>query len=162
MPSGIRVSAKAELAGLDVPKRGGLAYPPGAEVSSQLAAVSVASATPAATAWQPPQLDQPYHQFMYKQNCWEFKQCGRQPGGAKVSEMGVCPSATTKEADTCNSGRNAGRICWAVAGTFCGGKVQGTAAQKRCSCMSCDFYYKVKEEEGSSFQIMRKIEQRTV
>jgi hypothetical protein len=59
---GIRVSAKIELAGLDVPELGGLAYPPDADASSQPAAAGIASATPAATtatAWQPPQLDQP-------------------------------------------------------------------------------------------------------
>jgi hypothetical protein len=30
---------------------------------------------------------------------------------------------------------NAGRICWAIAGTFCGDKVQGDFAQKSVSCM---------------------------
>jgi hypothetical protein len=86
--------------------------------------------------------------------------CGRQPGGAKVSEMGECPSATAKEFDTRNGGKNGGRACWTIAGTFCGGKVQGTAAEKRCSCVSCDFYRKVKEEEGSNFQVLREFGQR--
>jgi len=27
-----------------------------------------------------------------KLNCWEFKKCGRQPGGPKVAELGVCPA----------------------------------------------------------------------
>ena len=31
-----------------------------------------------------------------------------------------------------------GRICWAVAGTFCEGKVQGTFAQKYADCRKCD------------------------
>ncbi len=56
---GIRVSAKTELAGLDVPELGGLAYPPDAEPSPHLSAAGIAGAAPAATAWQPPQLDQP-------------------------------------------------------------------------------------------------------
>ncbi|MGE5174112.1 MAG: two-CW domain-containing protein, partial [Betaproteobacteria bacterium] len=30
---------------------------------------------------------------MEKLNCWEHKKCGRQPGGHKVAELGVCPSA---------------------------------------------------------------------
>lgn len=30
---------------------------------------------------------------MPKQNCWDFKQCGRQPGGTKVIELGVCPAS---------------------------------------------------------------------
>ncbi len=85
-----------------------------------------------------------------KQNCWENKKCGREPGGAKVSELGECPAATDKSSDGINRGKNAGRICWAVAGTFCGGKVQGTFAEKRLSCIDCNFYKKVKEEEGDN------------
>lgn len=91
-----------------------------------------------------------------KENCWEFKKCGREPGGEKVKEMGICPGATDTSADGLNDGKNAGRICWAVAGTFCGGVVQGTFAQKQVSCMSCDFYKKVKEEEGAErFRILK-------
>ncbi len=39
-------------------------------------------------------------------------------------------------------------MCWAIAGTFCGGGVQGTAAQKGESCMSCEFFRTVVREEG--------------
>jgi len=35
-----------------------------------------------------------------------------------------------------------------TAGTLCGGKTQGTYAQKLGSCMSCDFYLAVRGEEG--------------
>lgn len=82
-----------------------------------------------------------------KQNCWESKNCGRQPGGAKVAELGTCPAATDTSANGCNDGKNGGRICWAVTGTFCGGKVQGTFAQKQISCMTCEFYMTVFREE---------------
>lgn len=81
-------------------------------------------------------------------NCWEFKNCGRQPGGEKVAEMGICPAAADASFDSLNGGNNGGRICWAATGTFCGGKVQGTFAEKQLSCMTCDFYKKVKEEQG--------------
>ncbi len=87
---------------------------------------------------------------MPSQNCWEFKKCGRESGGTKVAELGVCPAATEAKAFGLNSGKNAGRICWAVTGTFCGGKKQGTFAQKRMSCLTCDFYLKVKQEEKDS------------
>ncbi len=91
-----------------------------------------------------------------KQNCWEFKKCGREPGGEKVKELGICPAATDTGCDTLNDGKNAGRICWALAGTFCGGKVQGSFAQKQVSCMSCEFYKKVKDEEGTErFRILK-------
>lgn len=83
-------------------------------------------------------------------NCWEFKQCGRQPGGSKAQELGICPAAVEASFDGINFGKNAGRICWAVAGTCCGGKVQGTFAEKRKSCTTCDFYQVVQEQEGDS------------
>lgn len=92
---------------------------------------------------------------MAGQNCWEFKNCGRQPGGAKVSELGVCPSESEVSSNGLNRGKNAGRICWAVTGTFCGSKVQGTFAQKQLSCLTCDFYMKVKAEEGANFRLLK-------
>ena len=84
---------------------------------------------------------------MTKRNCWESLKCGREPGGAKSTELGVCPATIDTSSDGINGGKNAGRICWAVAGTFCGGKVQGTFAEKQISCMICEFFKKVKEEE---------------
>ncbi|MCL5266000.1 MAG: hypothetical protein M1343_12570 [Chloroflexi bacterium] len=89
-----------------------------------------------------------------KQNCWQMKACGREPGGSKAGQMGVCPAAKDKEHNGINGGVNGGRICWAVAGTFCGGIVQGTFAEKQASCLACDIYKKVKQEEGSSFHLM--------
>ena len=91
------------------------------------------------------------------QNCWEFKNCGRQPGGSKVAELGVCPAAVDKAYSRFNSGINGGRACWVIAGTFCGGAVQGTYAQKLANCMSCEFYKKVKAEEGPNYQASRQI-----
>lgn len=93
---------------------------------------------------------------MLKENCWEFKKCGRQPGGAKVGELGLCPASTDISAEGVNDGKKGGRLCWAVTGTFCGGKVQGTFAQKQLSCMTCEFFKKVKEEEGVGKFILLK------
>jgi len=62
-------------------------------------------------------------------NCWEFKQCGREAGGAKAKEFGVCPAYPDH-----------GRECATKAGTLCGGKVQGTFADKMNSCLKCAFY----------------------
>jgi len=83
-----------------------------------------------------------------KLNCWEFKKCGREPSGVKCKEKGVCPATTETSCININGGKNGGRICWAIAGTFCGGIVQGDFAQKSVSCMSCDFFKLVKLEEG--------------
>jgi len=90
-----------------------------------------------------------------KQNCWEIKKCGREPGGAQVSHLGVCPAATDTSSNGINGGKNGGRICWAIAGTFCGGKVQGDYAQKAVSCMTCDVFKKIKSEEGANFSLMK-------
>ncbi len=87
---------------------------------------------------------------MAKINCWEFKRCERQPGGRLVGELGVCPAAMYEQLDRIHGGRNAGRACWVVAGTFCGGAVQGTEAQKQHNCWKCDFFQAVKLEETPS------------
>ena len=84
------------------------------------------------------------------QNCWEYMKCGREPGGHKADELGVCPAVADSSFDGINRGKNAGRFCWAVAGTFCGGKAQGTFAEKRESCLSCSFFNKVCAEEGTA------------
>lgn len=89
-----------------------------------------------------------------KANCWEVMRCGREPNGANVGSLGVCPAAQDMPADGLNGGRDGGRICWAVAGTFCGGTVQGQYAQKRASCMLCVFYKRVRQEEGDRFLIL--------
>lgn len=91
-----------------------------------------------------------------RRNCWELKNCGRVPGGAKEREMGVCPAVTDTSFDGLNGGRNGGRICWAVAGTFCGGAVQGTYAEKQLSCMTCSFFEQVKSEEGTASFVLLK------
>ncbi len=98
-----------------------------------------------------------------KLNCWEFKKCGREPGGNKTEEFGVCVATTEIRANGINKGKNAGRACWAVAGTLCGGIVQGTFAMKLGNCLKCDFYKLVMKEEGSEHQkskdILKKLEE---
>jgi tRNA A-37 threonylcarbamoyl transferase component Bud32 len=81
-------------------------------------------------------------------NCWEVMMCGREQGGKNISEYGVCPAAADPSFDGINSGKYGGRICWAVAGTFCGGCTQGSFVDKRPSCLDCDFYQMVQDEEG--------------
>ncbi len=85
-----------------------------------------------------------------KLNCWEYMKCGREPGGKYAAEFGVCPAAEDVSFDGLNKGKNGGRICWAVGGTFCGGKIQGTFAEKRKSCISCEFYRLVRKEQGKT------------
>jgi hypothetical protein len=89
---------------------------------------------------------------MSKRNCWEYKACGREPGGNKVRELGECPASVEERLDGIHDGKNAGRSCWVVAGTMCGGAVQGTFAKKFDNCQVCDFYKQIKDEEGPDYQ----------
>ena len=62
-------------------------------------------------------------------NCWEYKKCGREEGGLKAKVRGVCPAYPDN-----------GKDCAKVAGTLCGGEIQGTFAMKIASCLKCDFF----------------------
>lgn len=63
--------------------------------------------------------------------CWEFMKCRRE-----MNDEVRCPACP-----------HFGRACWAVAGTFCEGKVQGTFAQKYQSCTKCEFFIKRQSKE---------------
>ena len=88
---------------------------------------------------------------MVKKNCWEFMECGREPGGTVVDELGVCPAAVEKKLDTFNQGKNGGRSCWGVSGTMCFGYVEGSFAKKIGNCMHCEFFKIVQQEEGNEW-----------
>lgn len=87
---------------------------------------------------------------MSRINCWEFMRCGRNPGGARVVDLGLCPAATEIRLSGINRGEYGGRACWALTGTLCGNKVQGTFASKHGNCRQCDFFLLVQEEEADS------------
>jgi hypothetical protein len=93
---------------------------------------------------------------MQRKNCWEVMKCGREPDGEKAEESGVCPAAIACKYDGKNKGTHGGRFCWAVAGTLCGGAVQGTYANKLLDCLHCAFLKKVNEEEGRNFVLSPK------
>jgi signal transduction histidine kinase len=59
--------------------------------------------------------------------CWEFNKCGVK--NAEGAAGMRCPAYP-----------DYGRICWGVAGTFCGKKVSGAIAQKLGDCRKCEFY----------------------
>ncbi len=89
---------------------------------------------------------------MKKLNCWEYKQCGREPGGAR-KDLGVCPASVDPRLHGVHGGRLAGRACWVIAGTKCGGIEQGTFAHKYQNCEKCDFYKLVKTEEAFQYTL---------
>jgi hypothetical protein len=83
-------------------------------------------------------------------NCWEFMKCGRE----RPNVLGICPAVTENKADGVNGGRNAGRVCWAVTGTLCGGAIQGTYAQKLVTCAECSFRSSVRDETAYRFRVV--------
>lgn len=61
--------------------------------------------------------------------CWVHKGCGREKGGKKEKEMGICPAWP-----------NHGFSCASVTGTYCGGVIQETFAKKIANCAKCDYF----------------------
>ena len=74
--------------------------------------------------------------------------CGREPGGIRVEEFGLCPSAMDVRFNGIHGGRNAGRACWVTAGSVNKRDIQGLFARKSRNCGTCDFYKMVRAEEG--------------
>ena len=98
-----------------------------------------------------------------KLNCWEYLKCDMQPGGEKAKIHGACPAAADERVDGLNGGINAGRACWAIAGTYCGGSPKGIYALKLKDCMKCEFHELVIQEEKKDFKkvsaIFKKIKE---
>ncbi|XCN73073.1 MAG: two-CW domain-containing protein [Candidatus Electrothrix aestuarii] len=78
-------------------------------------------------------------------NCWEAKNCGREPGGEKITLYGVCPIATATSLDGTHGGKNGGRCCWEIIplvaelydkSLVCSGGLH--------ECYKCDFYHSVR------------------
>jgi hypothetical protein len=88
---------------------------------------------------------------MTKLNCWEFMKCGRELGGNKAFELGVCPATTDVRFDGANWGINAGRACWVIPGTMCHEQIQGDFSDKSSICAQCVFYHVVKKEGDEQF-----------
>ena len=66
--------------------------------------------------------------------------CGREPGGEKVAELGICRAAAEEFFNGINYGENGGRMCFVIAGSFSQGETQGIFAKKYASCEDCNFY----------------------
>ena len=84
---------------------------------------------------------------MTLKSCWEIKNCGRQPSGPKEAELGVCIAAKD----------GLGHSCWAIAGTLCGGKVQGSVAEKEHNCMGCELYKSYNRMTGTHGNEIEKL-----
>ena len=77
-------------------------------------------------------------------NCWEYKDCGRQPGGLMADSEGTCPVATAMYLDGLNGGIAGGRACWMVEESQSGSPL---ACRSNTPCHRCDFFRRVVFEE---------------
>lgn len=81
--------------------------------------------------------------------------CGREPKGSKTAALGICLAAIDTSSNGLNGGKNGGRICWAVTGTYAG-KIQNKCIIEKISCLTCDFFELVEKQEGAvKFQLLK-------
>jgi len=73
--------------------------------------------------------------------CWEMKNCQRCHGGEKEAEFGMCITYPW-----------GGWHCWALAGTLCGGMVQGSSAQKEGNCQMCQHYIELMQDDPAKLK----------
>jgi hypothetical protein len=100
-----------------------------------------------------------------KLNCWEFRACGREPGGKNIDTCGACPTPLEDRLDGVHGGKNGGRACWVVPGTLTEGRPEDALTTKIAQCGLCEFYEKVREEEGEdslipTYMLMHRISNR--
>jgi hypothetical protein len=81
---------------------------------------------------------------MKKRNCWEFMKCGREVGGDRTVELGICSVSSEFSADGLNGGINGGRICWIIDENGCNSNLM----HRFDYCFQCEFRYRVMNEEG--------------
>jgi hypothetical protein len=86
-------------------------------------------------------------------NCWEVRNCGKEPGGARVDQGRTCPVAEDRKLWGKNRGLYAGRSCWNILGTLCNECVQDTFEAKIEACSRCTFFDRVKHEEQARFEL---------
>ena len=81
-----------------------------------------------------------------KINCWEYRNCGLEPGGIFAEIHGTCPVPEAMRYDGVNGGRGAGRACWTVMNSGSGNE-PFVCRNRRQSCFHCEFYLRVHSEE---------------
>lgn len=86
-------------------------------------------------------------------NCWEYRDCGRELGGRRAEELGVCPAALFQAADGYLGGTNGGRACAFITGTCCDDQRQGSYRDKSKLCWDCAFFHRLRERHGAAFSM---------
>lgn len=72
--------------------------------------------------------------------CWEFKKCGREHGGARVAELGVCPVANFIKLANSVHGQSAVRACWAAKAPKPGTEDDIESSDRISNCVNCEYY----------------------
>lgn len=80
-----------------------------------------------------------------RMNCWEFMGCG--------DRSKTCPAFNEEHYNGINRGKNAGRVCWAVAGTMCRNHDK---LVNYGDCVECEFFNYVHEGEDKNFTIFEE------
>jgi hypothetical protein len=79
-------------------------------------------------------------------NCWEYTNCGMEPGGIFAQIYGPCPVPKMMKYDGINGGRGAGRACWMIMNNS-RSKGPFVCKNSRLSCCQCEFFRRVHNEE---------------
>ena len=87
-------------------------------------------------------------------NCWEFKKCGREPGGKNSQRLGTCRASIENKFNGVNHGVNAGRYCWKVKISEENNNESDKTLSAIMNCIECDFFIKVKAEEKNKFNFL--------
>ncbi|MCI5209658.1 MAG: hypothetical protein D3910_12890 [Candidatus Electrothrix sp. ATG2] len=85
-------------------------------------------------------------------NCWEFKECGREPGGKNISVFGVCPVSVSFGFDSVNNGKNGGRACWIIRESACEQIMRKCCVQEMRECRECDFFVSLKKSRVKRYE----------
>lgn len=85
-------------------------------------------------------------------NCWEVMKCGRENGGQMALEIGECLASSCVQANGLHQGMNAGRVCWAIAGSYCDNKATCMFAIRMNGCDNCSFYKMVRVEQSGDYK----------
>ena len=79
-------------------------------------------------------------------NCWEVKNCGREPNGRNVPQDGICPVSVALTVDGIHNGTNGGRCCWVLLRPDSKyDDIVLSCLEKAQECSKCDFYKSVSE-----------------
>ncbi|MCI5219061.1 MAG: hypothetical protein D3914_07680 [Candidatus Electrothrix sp. LOE2] len=86
-------------------------------------------------------------------NCWEFKKCGREPGGRNIEKYGCCSVPVSIEYDGMNNGKNGGRSCWILRESACEKIMRACRVDEIKECRQCHFHTYVRKTERFSHKV---------